>query len=104
MHARAIQLQYNCNIRIFSCTAVVLHLCGPNNSKSNGSRNHNANVTLSDLWPFGLVNCPHFHRPSRVQAEPGRQTHFGPFLGKKHFMLYKTHKHLLIEKLVTAER
>ena len=26
---RAMQLQYNCNTRIFSCVAVVLHLCGP---------------------------------------------------------------------------
>jgi len=25
----AMQLQYNCNTRIFSCIAVVLHLCGP---------------------------------------------------------------------------
>jgi len=24
----AIQLQYNCNIRIFCCIAVALHLCG----------------------------------------------------------------------------
>jgi len=29
VHISAIQLQYNCNTRIFSCIAVVLHLCGP---------------------------------------------------------------------------
>ena len=42
---------YTCNIRIFSCIAVILHLCGPLKTKAQLYRGNSFNLTdIVTLW------------------------------------------------------